>query len=71
MAVLYSACSDFSWSVGYVLDEVSLVTLMLLLRQKLNVDGKIGLTLADKERIMSTDWDKLVEESHRRVCRGV
>lgn len=42
--------------------------LLLLARQKLNTEGKIGLTLADKERIDSMDWETAVAESHKKAC---
>lgn len=51
-------------------DDAPLVTLLLLVRQKLNVEGRIGLTLADKERIDGVDWETLVAESHRMAARA-
>lgn len=69
MAILHFACQEFGWSVEYTVDDVSLIMLMLLCRQKLNTEGKCLLTLEDKERIDNIDWDTLVRQSHERLAK--
>ena len=52
----------------YVLDQVSVLSLLLLLRQKSTNAGKTMMTLADKEQIDTNDWQKLVEENHKKLA---
>ena len=62
-------CAEFGWPLEYVLDQVSVLSLLLLLRQKSTSAGKTMMTLADKEQIDSNDWQKLVEENHKKLAQ--
>lgn len=68
LAIMSFGCTEFGWPLEYVLDQVSVLSLLLLLRQKSTNAGKTMMTLADKEQIDSNDWSKLVEENHRKLA---
>lgn len=68
LAIMSFGCTEFGWPLEYVLDQVSVLSLLLLLRQKSTNAGKTMMTLADKEQIDSNDWQKLVEENHKKLA---
>lgn len=68
LALMSFGCTEFGWPLEYVLDQVSVLSLLLLLRQKSTNAGKTMMTLADKEQIDAGDWSRLVEENHRRLA---
>ena len=68
LAIMSFGCTEFGWPLEYVLDQVSVLSLLLLLRQKSTNAGKTMMTLADKEQIDTNDWQKLVEENHRKLA---
>ena len=68
LAMMSFGCTEFGWPLEYVLDQVSVLSLLLLLRQKSTNAGKTMMTLADKEQIDSNDWQKLVEENHKKLA---
>lgn len=69
LAIMSFGCTEFGWPLEYVLDQVSVLSLLLLLRQKSTNAGKTMMTLADKEQIDSNDWSKLVEENHKKLAQ--
>lgn len=69
LALMSFGCAEFGWPLEYVLDQVSVLSLLLLLRQKSTNAGKTMMTLADKEQIDAGDWSRLVEENHRRLAQ--
>lgn len=69
LAIMSFGCTEFGWPLEYVLDQVSVLSLLLLLRQKSTNAGKTMMTLADKEQIDSNDWKKLVEENHKKLAQ--
>ena len=68
LAIMSFGCTEFGWPLEYVLDQVSVLSLLLLLRQKSTNAGKTMMTLADKEQIDTNDWQKLVEENHKKLA---
>lgn len=42
---------------------------LLLVRQKLTVSNKIGITLKQKEMIDSTNWDEMVRQNREQLAR--
>ena len=68
LAIMSFGCTEFGWPLEYVLDQVSVLSLLLLLRQKSTNAGKTMMTLADKEQIDPNDWQKLVEENHKKLA---
>lgn len=68
LALMSFGCTEFGWPLEYVLDQVSVLSLLLLLRQKSTNAGKTMMTLADKEQIDAGDWSRLVEENHRKLA---
>ena len=42
---------------------------LLLVRQKLTVENKIGITLKQKEMIDSANWDEMVRQNHEQLAR--
>lgn len=71
LALMSFGCAEFGWPLEYVLDQVSVLSLLLLLRQKSTNAGKTAVTLADKELIDGCDWDKLVQENHRKLAQAM
>ena len=69
LAIMSFGCTEFGWPLEYVLDQVSVLSLLLLLRQKSTNAGKTMMTLADKEQIDTNDWQKLVEENHKKLAQ--
>lgn len=67
LALTSFGCSEFSWKLDYVLDEASMLSLLLLLRQKATNEGKQLFSLADKEAMDSKSWDELLEENREKM----
>ncbi|WP_407450911.1 hypothetical protein [Fibrobacter sp.] len=68
LATISFACQEYGWSLDYVLNDVSLLALMLLMRQKLHVEsnGKDGFSLSEQEQLdgmAGTPWDELVRRN--------
>ena len=57
LAVLNFAAQSYSWSLQEIYDT-PMLTLMLLMRQKLAQEGKAGISLQDKEILDNTSWDE-------------
>lgn len=53
----------------YVIDDISAVMALLLVRQKLTVENKIGITLKQKEMIDSTNWEDMLRQNREQVSR--
>lgn len=53
----------------YVIDDISAVMALLLVRQKLTVENKIGITLKQKEMIDSTNWEDMLKQNREQVSR--
>lgn len=47
LCLLQFALSSYSWTVEYAKDDVPMLTLLLLLRQKLAEEGHPGITLLE------------------------
>ena len=71
LALMSFGCSEFGWPVEYVLDQISVLSMLLLLRQKSTNEGKCHMSLADKEKIDSLDWSKAVEENHKKLAAAM
>lgn len=71
LALLHFGCSEFGWSIDYVKDDVSVLMLLLMVRQKLTIEGKIGLTLADKELLDNSDWDALLRKNRQQLKANI
>lgn len=67
LALTSFGCSEFGWKLDYVLDEASMLSLLLLLRQKATNEGKQLFSLADKEAMDSKSWDELLEENREKM----
>ena len=46
-----------------------MLTLMLLMRQKLAQEGKAGISLQDKEILDNTSWDELLRRNREALYR--
>ena len=53
----------------YVIDDISAVMALLLVRQKLTVENKIGITLKQKEMIDSANWEDMLRQNREQVSR--
>lgn len=67
LALMSFGCSEFGWKLDYVLDEASMLNLLLLLRQKATNEGKQMFSLADKEKIDNMSWDELLRENREKL----
>ena len=66
------AIQEYGWDLSYVLDS-SILFIMLLMRQKLSIEGKTTLSLLDQEKLdkLGNDkesWEKLVAENHKKFA---
>lgn len=66
------AIQEYGWDLSYVLDS-SILFIMLLMRQKLSIEGKTALSLLDQEKLdkLGNDkesWEKLVAENHKKFA---
>ena len=68
LAVLNFAAQSYSWSLQEIYDT-PMLTLMLLMRQKLAQEGKAGISLQDKEILDNTSWDELLRRNREALYR--
>ena len=68
LAVLNFAAQSYSWSLQEIYDT-PMLTLMLLMRQKLAQDGKAGISLQDKEILDNTSWDELLRRNREALYK--
>ena len=68
LAVLNFAAQSYSWSLQEIYDT-PMLTLMLLMRQKLAQEGKAGISLQDKEILDNTSWDELLRRNRESLYR--
>ena len=67
LALTSFGCSEFGWKLDYVLDEASMLSLLLLLRQKAINEGKQMFSLADKEAMDRKSWNELLRENREKM----
>lgn len=69
------ACQEFGWSFQYAVEDVSLLALMLLMRQKVhnNTEGNgDGFTLIEQEQmdaIKDLPWEELVRRNREQLAK--
>lgn len=68
LAVLNFAAQNYSWSLQEIYDT-PMLTLMLLMRQKLAQEGKAGISLQDKEILDNTSWDELLRRNREALYK--
>ena len=68
LAVLNFAAQSYSWSLQEIYDT-PMLTLMLLMRQKLAQEGKAGISLQDKEILDNTSWDELLRRNRETLYK--
>ena len=68
LAVLNFAAQSYSWSLQEIYDT-PMLTLMLLMRQKLAQEGKTGISLQDKEILDNTSWDELLRRNREALYK--
>lgn len=68
LAVLNFAAQSYSWSLQEIYDT-PMLTLMLLMRQKLAQEGKAGISLQDKEILDNTSWDELLRRNREALYK--
>lgn len=68
LAVLNFAAQSYSWSLQDIYDT-PMLTLMLLMRQKLAQEGKAGISLQDKEILDNTSWDELLRRNRESLYK--
>lgn len=65
LAVVTFACEQFGWTLDYVYNSMSIIDVMLLMRQKLASEGHCGIFLEDKEMMDNTSWEELLAENKK------
>ena len=68
LAVLNFAAQNYSWSLQEIYDT-PMLTLMLLMRQKLAQEGKAGISLQDKEILDNASWDELLRRNREALYK--
>ena len=68
LAVLNFAAQSYSWSLQEIYDT-PMLTLMLLMRQKLAQEGKAGMARQDEEMLDNTSWDELLRRNREALYK--
>lgn len=75
LAIISFGCQEYGWSFQYVVEDVSLLALMLLMRQKVhnNTEGNgDGFTLIEQEEmdaIKDLPWEELVRRNREQLAK--
>lgn len=73
LRVMSFCCSQYGWPVEYVCEDVPLVTLMLLMREKLWTDSaRAGFSLLEQEKMdaeRNVPWEELVRRNREQLAR--
>lgn len=68
LAVTHFAAENYHWSLDVIYDT-PMISLLLLMRQKMAQDGKGGISLQDKEAIDNTSWDELLRKNRESLSK--
>lgn len=66
LAVIHFAAENYHWPLRDIYDY-PMLTLLLLMRQKLAQEGRAGISLQDKEAIDTTSWDELLKKNREQL----
>lgn len=75
LATISFACQEYGWSFNYAVEDVSLLALMLLMRQKVHTSsesGGDGFTLLEQEQMdaaANVPWEELVRKNHEQIAK--
>lgn len=75
LSIISFACQEFGWSFNYVVEDISLLALMLLMRQKVHSssNGKgDGFTLIEQEQMdkaKDIPWEELVRRNREELAK--
>lgn len=75
LAIISFACQEFGWSFQYAVEDVSLLALMLLMRQKIHSSSNgsgDGFTLLEQEEmdaIKDLPWEELVRRNREQLAK--
>lgn len=75
LAIISFACQEFGWSFQYAVEDVSLLALMLLMRQKIhsssngNGDGFTLLEQEEMDAIKDLPWEELVRRNREQLAK--
>lgn len=76
LAVISFACQEYGWSFSYVVEDISLLALMLLMRQKIHAsteNGGDGFTLLEQEQmdaLANVPWEELVRKNREQLAKS-
>lgn len=74
LATISFACQEYGWPFSYVVEDVSLLALMLLMRQKVHTSsegGGDGFTLIEQEQmdaVANVPWEELVRRNREQLA---
>ena len=75
LSIISFCCQEFGWSFTYVVEDVSLLALMLLMRQKVHTsqEGGDGFTLFEQEQMdaaANVPWEELVRRNREQLMKS-
>lgn len=76
LAAISFACQEFGWKFNYVVEDISLLALMLLMRQKVHTsseNGGDGFTLLEQEQMdamANIPWEELVRRNREQLAKS-
>lgn len=72
LSIISFCCQEYGWSFKHVVEEESLLALMLLMRQKVHISSETGdgFTLLEQEQLDSlkdVSWEELVKRNRQQL----
>ena len=76
LQVISFACSEYGWGYSHVCEDVPIIALMLLMRQKIHSssNGKDGFTLMQQEELeanANVPWEELVRRNREKLAKDM
>ena len=73
LQIIYFACSELNWELSYVLEDVSLVWILLLFRQRIfNESKNPGFSLLEQEMLdenKDIPWEEQVRQNRIKLSQ--
>lgn len=75
LAIISFACQEYGWSFSYAVEDISLLALMLLMRQKVHNSSESGdgFTLLEQEQMdamANIPWEELVRRNREQLAKA-
>ena len=73
LSIISFACGEFGWNVQYAVEDVPMIFIMLLARQKVFTQTEHpGFTLEEQEELdnlKNVSWDELVRRNREQLAK--